>query len=158
LMIFHVSVSKARSGIVKTTTKITITDVNKGTAVIRSKTLTNTKVQLDRKDNETPVAEWVDEVMDQIDDSAEGLIVSEIPQGLRPEHAKARVDRLAGEHYSNPLPVLNEIAFWYSRNLIDDEMRTLAYQQILGKLAGEQLSLGDAAERLEVLKRWLPKD
>ena len=46
----------------------------------------------------------------------------------------------------------------HHRNLIDDEMRTLAYQQILGKLAGEQLSLGDAAERLEVLKRWLPKD
>ncbi len=162
LMIFDVDVVRnSRTGVVRTNTKASIVDVYKNAGVVKLKSLSNIKVQTERAKGGDPVNSWIEDLIAKIDDPANGLIMSDLPAGLKPEHAKARVERLAADYASapgNPLPILAEIAFYYSRQLIDDDTRTRVYQQILGKLPGEQLSLGDAKERLEVLKRWMPRD
>ncbi len=162
LLIFDVDVSRSsRTGVVKTSTKALIVDIVKGEVIARMKSLSNVTVQKAVAKGDDPVGEWLDSFVEKLDDSSDGFVMSNLPPGLKPEHAKARVQRLAADYASspgNPLPVLAEVALYYSRNLIDDDTRTAVYQQILGKQPGEQLSLGNAKERMAVLQRWLPRD
>ncbi len=162
LLLFDVDVSRnSRTGVVRTTTKATIYDMYKNSALVKLKSLSNIKVQNERAKGDDPVNDWIDDLVAKIDDTSRGLVMTDLPAGLKPEHAKGRVERLAADYASapgNPLPILTEIAFYYHRKLIDDELRTRVYQQILGKEAGEKLSLGNAQERLDVLQRWMPKD
>ena len=162
LLLFDVDVSRnSRTGVVRTTTKATIYDMYKNSAIVKLKSLSNIKVQNERAKGDDPVNDWIDDLVAKIDDTSSGLVMTDLPAGLKPEHAKGRVERLAADYASapgNPLPILTEISFYYHRKLIDDELRTRVYQQILGKEAGERLSLGNAKERLDVLQRWMPKD
>jgi len=160
LLVFHVSAKhNSRTNLVTTTTRFDVIDMVKGTVLFKGPSLTNIKVQQAQTAGKADLVEKAIETFAQrLEDPRDGLVVTDLPAGMKPQHAAARVEYLAGQQYSNPLPFLAEITFYFSRGLIDDEIRTRAYQQILDQRAGEKLSLGKDTERLEILSRWLPKE
>jgi hypothetical protein len=64
---------------------------------------------------------------------------------------------LTASEPENPLPLLAEIRFYRSRDLITDEDVAAAFTKIVGEEVGKKLTSGTEDERKETLQEWLPK-
>ena len=80
---------------------------------------------------------------------------------LKPEHVKRRLDGLfkdglsAADEPDKLLPVLAELRYYQSKQLLSAREAIAYYDRIVGAGKGQVLATGDATARRAVLEAWL---
>ncbi|MBM4090501.1 MAG: hypothetical protein FJ276_13925 [Planctomycetes bacterium] len=171
LVVFEVKVEQNRkTGFVINETRVAVFQVATRKEIRKGKELRNTEVQLKRADlkddADDPVKVEIDKLFAPFfaDAAPEGdqpdlrVKMSEIPQGMAPEHVKGRVESLLASASDKQLPTLAEIKFYHHRGLLDDETFAASFQKVLGEADGAKLAKGTEEERLAAVAGLLPKD
>ncbi len=163
LVLFDVDIKEIRrSGLVTNECRIMVYRVSDGELIARSKELNNIQVQRARAESEDddPVEEAITKLFDGLESEEAAYAMSEMPEGLLPEHVIGRVATLVSSQPQNLLAALTEIKFYHHRNLLDDNTLTQAFQRMVGELDGQQLAQGTKEERMKVVeqKKWLPAE
>ena len=162
LLVFDVQVESPapnlKTGIVTTNTSVDLYNVQTGKRVHATQELSNVTVQLTRESprfqrKNDPVDVMVKDVLAAID---EKIKLKPMPAGLNPQNTLNRVTSLVSSQYENPLPVLTEIRYYNSRELLNDELLRKAYEHMLGKDAGKSLAAGSATKKQEAIQQWIP--
>ena len=169
LVLFDADVEQNRkTNLVINKTRIEVWDVRRREQIIRTSALNNVRVQIERAeaeygDDEDPVDTLLEELFAQLEsasseDSDKSLKVREFPEGVRPEHVQGRITQILADEGVETLPMLAEIKFYHSRDLIDDSTLTKCFQQVLGKEDGAKLAQGEEDERVEIVKGLITKE
>lgn len=159
LILFDTAIQVVPSnGQKKNTTTIMLIDVSavevREQIVAKSKPLNSVRVWEEQNRSDEPIEEAIDALFAAAADK--GMMLSELPS-LEPEQAKARVDQVVGDRPEDVLAALAEIKYFHREELINDADLLSAYESILGDSEKAQtLATGDADERLEVIKEFLP--
>ena len=162
LLVFDVQVASPapnpKTGIVTTNTSVDLYDVQTGKKIHATQQLSNVTVQLTRESprfqrKNDPVDVMVEGIVTAID---ERIKLKPMPAGLNPQNTLNRVTSLVSSQYENPLPVLTEIRYYNSRELLTDELLRKAYEHMLGKDAGKSLAEGSASKKQEAIQQWIP--
>ncbi|MEZ6118663.1 MAG: DUF1559 domain-containing protein [Pirellulaceae bacterium] len=145
------------SGVVHKSCRIKVLDVWRRKEIFRSDELNYTKRQRRLTD---PL--FVDP-LDQISRDVRELFEQEftfapVPAELRSVHAKKRLASLANQSVEDPVGVLAEANYYYSRELVGMSDVVALYQHHLGEEAGLRLLAGSSGEKIEVLKKWTPAE
>ena len=158
LLIFDVNVTQnPRSRLTMNNTKVEMYTVADRGRIDATKVLNNIEIQREKdqtKDRDT-IKREVENLFKTADQS--GLRASDLPASLQPEHIKRRIGTLTGDAHDNPLWVLSEVQFYHYRKFLTDEEVKLAYNAFVGEDTASKLTTGSAAQRLQVMQRWLPK-
>lgn len=158
LLIFQVKVAKnPRTGSISNDTRLVLQDVATGTELARGDELNNVKIQNAReKDSgddtvENMFAKFLGQQVDQ------KLKAVELPAAVTADAIRqSRLPLLTASEVDNPLPLLAEIRFYRTRDLLTDEDVLAAFTKIVGEEAGKKLATGTEDERKEAVSEWLP--
>lgn len=163
VIVFEVKVVvNRRTKLVTNNTMLHLFDVQAGKVVKKSKSaLNNIKVQkLSEKANEEEIEDMIQDEIDQIflgPGAADAVYsVKELPALTAENVLEFRITPMIKEDYQNPLPVLAELHFWLSRQLLKPNHLAIAYKELLGDDVAEKLLNGDDKTKAEVVKTWLP--
>jgi hypothetical protein len=139
------------------TTTIIFKDMRSQSVLYSTTPLNNIRVDLARRDplQVDPVIVVVEKLSEFLDQQ---LSVTSLPVGISPENVSGRIAALSHPRHENPLPVLAEVRFYRTQNLITVKQLADAYLAILGEEPGAQLAAGTDREKIAAIKRWLPKD
>jgi hypothetical protein len=155
LVIFEVKVSEnKKTGVVSNRTKMKLYNVATGEDIgeVASGELINTDVERARdKGSETDAVEKAfTRVFDFIDHN---LVVTDVPDDAKLQESLANAT--AGK--DRILQRLNEVRFYRSRGLIDNDQMVAAYKGLVGDALAEKLAKGKASEKKEAAKDILAK-
>ena len=163
VIVFEVKVSvNKRTKLVTNNTTLQLFDVQKGKVVKKNRAaLNNVKVQRDsEKAKGNEIDEMIEKEIDQIflgPDAADAVYrVKELPALTAENVLEFRITPMVKEDYENPLPVLAELHFWVSRQLLKPDHLAIAYKELLDEDVAEKLLKGDEKTKAEVVKTWLP--
>ena len=163
VIIFEVKVAvNRRTKLVTNNTTLQLFDVREGKVVKKNKSaLNNVKVQMaSEKAKGDEVNEMIEKEIDQIflgPGAADAIYrVKELPALTAENVLEFRITPMVKEDYQNPLPVLAELHFWLSRQLLKPDHLAIAYKELLGEDIAEKLLKGDEKTKAEVVKTWLP--
>jgi hypothetical protein len=159
LLVIEVDVAEnRRTGMITNNSKVLIYNVQTGEIYRESVTrlLNNIQVEREREKNGDR-ADAVDKALDPVFAFIDAqLTLGETPEVVTAEATSAHLPSLANEDPSRLLQRLNEIRFYRSRNLLNNEQLESSYQQIIGD-EGRTLALGSAAQKKKAMEGVLSK-
>lgn len=156
LFVYEVDVRQGPNSVINTT-KIQLFNVATKEVLHAGTSLTAGNVAKAREEKKGP--DPVDADMERIFNFVDEKLK---PAPLKTDTANADrvakyVDGLAAEKHDNPLPVLAEIRFYQSAQLINSDKLTEAYGVVLGKELGDRVAAGNPDQVMETLAKWLPE-
>ena len=154
LALFRVTIKKnIKKEFITNETVCSLYDPIRNVRLVRTRTLSNVKVQRAREEEEDDgIEEQIINLMTYTDTN---LSMSALPAGLNTDNVQARVSFLASQQHEDMLEVLTEISFWNSQGLLSDQGKTEAFQGLLGNHLGSQLASGSEDDRKEAIEDWL---
>jgi|GEM_PF-3983607 len=151
LVLFEVKVNSAGSALWLTCDLIDLARGKKILSIPRIHWQADTTLAALERDEAYKKKRW--QLEDALEDS---LSFQDWPDGLKPRHAVARVEKLAELKTFNTLMALAEMSVYRNRQLIDTQHLLQGFRSLLGSDAGEALMLGSDKKRKRVLRNWLP--
>jgi hypothetical protein len=115
----------------------------------------NVEKAREEKKGADPVDAEMSKLFAAIDEKVVPTVLKTDPANA--DRVAAFVDGLAKEKYSNPLPILAEIKYYQSAQLISGDKLTEAYSAILGSDVGAKAAGSEADEVMQALAKWLPE-
>ncbi|MGV3606823.1 MAG: hypothetical protein ACO1RA_10465 [Planctomycetaceae bacterium] len=155
LFLFEVNVTAGKNGVVRNTTKVRVSALERSKDIIVSPLLANHKLNDDREKqkDKDPVEAEVTKIMEAVQKSVK---VTDLPEAITADKATARIKKLAGSP-ENGLRTLLEAKLYLTLGLLKPE----ELQETVAALGGsglEKLVTGtNEAEKAEALKDLLPK-
>lgn len=134
--------------------QIVVSD-SQGKRLWTSRDLNSTQVQAaqHRPGAPDPLAELIAQAVAAL----QRFHLTELPEIPR-EAAQRRAETLAASTMEQPLPALLELRYYQSRGLLDEQQLASLYERLVGNADdGSRLAGGAPEERLEIVRRWLPK-
>jgi len=155
LLLYDVRTKPTREEAIWNQTSIQVIDVLRGEKLYETAPLVNLRVEIVREDQpkDDPVEVEIEKLLKFLD---EKYALGPLPEHMEPKHAAGRVQKLAAERTSNPLPALVEMRFYHKRELLSREQLLAGYQALIGEQAAAKLLDGSESERIAALSRWLP--
>jgi hypothetical protein len=129
-------------------------DVEANSELWSSPPLSDTKVRTaQEKAMGDPVEELIAGLLSVVDQQ---LRLIEIPS-ISPEAARRRAETLTARPTDKPLSALMELRYYAGKSLLTPQELSTQYSKLIGPDDGPPLALDAGAERLVILRRWLPK-
>ena len=155
LVVLEVKVSEnKKNGIIRNGTKIKLYNVATGEDFAEAATgeLVNVDVERarDKNSENDPVEKAFEKIFKFVD---EKLVMSDLPDEAKLQESLAKVT--AGK--DRIMQRLNEIRFYRSRGLIDNDQLVASYTTLVGEDFAEKLAKGKASEKKEAAKEILAK-
>lgn len=158
LFVFDIEVS-AQGETVINKTKISVHNLaagDRGEVVHGTKTLVNNSVNKARegKGGEDPVAGEMNRLFEYLD---ENFSIKNLPETATAEKVDKFVSTYASKKFSDPMPVLAELKYYYDRKLITTERFGEIAKVAAGDEAGAAVASGNTDLILPALNKWLPE-
>lgn len=134
LVLYEIAIRPAKaSKFISNTTKIRVSTALKDELLMNTAALTNRNVLQDREkgiDGEDPVEREVARVIAMLDKT---FTATELPAGVTPERAQARIQSLIAQRPDDGLPVVVEARFYAEKGLLPPESVLSVAKQALGE-------------------------
>ncbi len=155
LFLYEVTVTVGKNGVVRNTTKIRVTALERAKDLIVTPLLANHKLQEDREKqkDKDPVDAEVQKVLAVVE---KGLKVGDLPEAITADKVAARIKKLASTP-DNVLRTLLEAKLYIALDLLKEEELKEAIAALGGNDLGKLLTGANENERAEALKDLLPK-
>ena len=140
-------------------------DVATGKPLWSSNRVLNSRlVETARKKGSDPLADAFEEAMTFVDEKVRLVEVPKITRESVVRHAEALVKEFAEakekpdgqQKPRDPLPLLMELRYYQSKDLLTAEEVSGLYAKVVGADDGPALATGAEAERRKIIRKWLP--